>query len=202
VCVSCGCGLPHDDHGDPRNITIERLKEAAEAANETVDCAAHNIESIVMHQFTKSETPSDVAVAVFKSSQEQRYTLGVAYPVNRPDVGVAQDGHIDYVGPEALEKAAWNFMNRGGNVGLDHAKGADHRGRVVESYIYRGPDWPQPNGYVVKSGDWLIGVIWAKEAWPEIKTGRKRGFSPQGAAKRRTPTPEALAALREPTRHL
>jgi Putative phage serine protease XkdF len=145
-----------------------------------------------------------VACEVFKSEHEQRFTLGVAYPVNRPDVAVAQDGHIDYVGAEALEQAAWNYMRRGGGVGFDHAKGlnAGGRGTVVESYIYRGPDWENANGYVVKAGDWLMGIIWDEQSWPDIKSGRKRGLSPQGAAKRRIPSQGALASLREPTRHL
>lgn len=134
--------------------------------------------------------------AVVKSTPERRYTLGVAYPANRADVGVAADGFRDFAGPEALEAAAWSYLRKGGSVGLHHADGTEGHGTVVESYLYRGPDWPQENGYVVKAGDWLLGVVWDEETWPLVKSGAIRGFSPQGAAKRRTPTPEALAALR------
>ena len=41
--MSCGSGSPNDDHGDPRSITLDRLKEAAEAAGISVDEAAANI---------------------------------------------------------------------------------------------------------------------------------------------------------------
>lgn len=48
MCMTCGCGEPHDDHGNPDNIVFEELRKAAEAAdippkkalenmNETID---------------------------------------------------------------------------------------------------------------------------------------------------------------------
>ncbi len=43
MCLSGGCDSPNDDHGDPRNITLARLREAAEAQGITVDEAAANI---------------------------------------------------------------------------------------------------------------------------------------------------------------
>ncbi len=43
MCISCGCGLPHDKHNNPNNITIEDLEKAAKAANESVEDAAMNI---------------------------------------------------------------------------------------------------------------------------------------------------------------
>ena len=43
MCLSCGCGEPDDNHGDPRHITTEMLQAAAEAAEITPDEAAHNI---------------------------------------------------------------------------------------------------------------------------------------------------------------
>ena len=43
MCLSCGCGEPDDNHGDPRHITLAMLQEAAAAAEITTDDAAHNI---------------------------------------------------------------------------------------------------------------------------------------------------------------
>jgi hypothetical protein len=43
MCISCGCRNPRDDHGDERNITIEDLERAAEAAGITLDAAALNV---------------------------------------------------------------------------------------------------------------------------------------------------------------
>ena len=31
MCYNCGCGMPDDDHGDPRNITNKTFEEAGEA---------------------------------------------------------------------------------------------------------------------------------------------------------------------------
>ena len=44
MCLTCGCGLPHDDHGDPSHITYEDLKKAADAAEISVDEAATNLQ--------------------------------------------------------------------------------------------------------------------------------------------------------------
>jgi hypothetical protein len=43
MCLSCGCGEPDADHGDPRHITMAMLKEAAEAAEISAEEAAKNI---------------------------------------------------------------------------------------------------------------------------------------------------------------
>lgn len=47
MCVTCGCGEPHEDHGDPANITYEQLKKAADAAEISVDDAVKNIQETV-----------------------------------------------------------------------------------------------------------------------------------------------------------
>ena len=43
MCLSCGCGEPNEDHGDPRNITMQKLEEAAQAADTSTQEAAQNI---------------------------------------------------------------------------------------------------------------------------------------------------------------
>lgn len=45
MCVSCACGSPNDDHGDKRNITMNQLEQAAEAANIGVDEVCQNIDA-------------------------------------------------------------------------------------------------------------------------------------------------------------
>jgi hypothetical protein len=30
MCYTCGCGLPYEDHGDPRNITEHHLEQAGQ----------------------------------------------------------------------------------------------------------------------------------------------------------------------------
>ena len=139
-----------------------------------------------------------VAGVLVKASDERRYTLTVAYPADRADVAVAQDGHRDFASKAAVEEAAWNYLLKSPKVGLWHADGTDGAGQVVESYVYRGPDWPvEGAGYVVKAGDWMLGIQWEPEAWELVKAGKVGGVSMQGSARRRKPTAEAIAALRE-----
>lgn len=44
MCVSCGCGMVNEDHGDPRHITLSNLEAAAEAAGTAVEEVVRNIE--------------------------------------------------------------------------------------------------------------------------------------------------------------
>lgn len=128
---------------------------------------------------------------IFRSAEERRYTLGVAYPAN------ALDSHGDFTTPDELEAAAWHYLKSAGGAGLMHRKGTDGAGEVVESYIYRGPDWPIAD-QIVKAGDWLLGVIWGEPAWAEIKAGNLTGYSFQGLATRDdvpAPAPAAAAAV-------
>lgn len=120
---------------------------------------------------------------VIKSDETQRYTLGVAYPADQVD------SHGDFTTPEELEATAWNFM---GDViakglegaGTDHVDGTDGAGRIVESYIYRGPDWvdAESGKTIAKSGDWMLGAIWNEAEWESIVKGERTGWSIQGIA--------------------
>lgn len=117
---------------------------------------------------------------------EQRYVLGIAYQAGRQSsITKGQDGHRDYFTHAELEKAAWKFLADGPReVGLFHMDGTEGHATVVESYVYRGPDWTVGDT-VVKSGDWLMGAILDDVAWGLYKDGRISGFSPQGTATRR-----------------
>lgn len=43
MCLSCGCGEPHEDHGNADNITYEDLKKASDVESISVEQAAQNI---------------------------------------------------------------------------------------------------------------------------------------------------------------
>jgi hypothetical protein len=123
-------------------------------------------------------------------ADEQRYVLGVAYQAGPdPKIRKGMDGTRDYFSEVELEKAAFNFLRNGPVVGLFHAEGTAGAATVVESYIYRGPDWkvaaPDGSSTVVKKGDWLVGAILSPEAWALYKRGIVTGWSPQGVARRR-----------------
>ena len=141
-----------------------------------------------------------VAVNLIKSQDERRYTLGIAYPAMRADKAVAADGHRDFVSAEALEKTAWAFLKTGG-VNMLHQDGTDGHADIVESYIYRGPDWNftspvDGKEYAVKEGDWMLGTIWDEHGWQMVKSGIINGWSPEGGARRTTASPERLLELR------
>ena len=54
MCVSCGCGQLNEDHGDERNITMDRLQDAAKAANISVSDAVANIEQAMNHRQSRN----------------------------------------------------------------------------------------------------------------------------------------------------
>jgi hypothetical protein len=146
-------------------------------------------------------TSDDVAAcAIFKSVDESRVTVGLAYPHTKADKSVAADGHIDFAGRSAVEKACWAFTSKSRSIGLGHQDGTEGHGEVVESGIHRGPDWiiKGDDGIekTIVDGDWVMAVRWDQPTWDLIKSKRLNGLSPQGRAKRGTPTPEALAQLR------
>lgn len=136
---------------------------------------------------------------VVKASDEKRFTLQVAYPADSPDAAVARDGFQDFASKDAVEAAAHGYMAKHRNVGLHHAEGTDGAGTVVESYIYRGPDWrvegADGSAQVIKAGDWLMGIVWDEPAWNLIKSGELTGVSMQGGAKRQVPSPSDIARV-------
>ena len=141
-----------------------------------------------------------VAGQVVKAAPERRYTLMVAYPANKCDVAVAKDGYQDFAGPDEVEDACWNYMTKSRNIGLWHQGGTDGAGELVESYIYRGPDWEvsaaDGSTHVIKAGDWLMGIRWTPEAWADVLSGKINGVSMQGSALREEADPADLIGLR------
>lgn len=133
----------------------------------------------------ETETVEKRAYVPIAKSDVAQYTLGVAYPHSE------LDSHGDFTDETELEQAAWNFMRNvvakgEGGVGTDHATGTDGAAQVVESYVYRGPEWTIELGddetVVVKSGDWMVGAIWTDDAWERIEKGEITGWSIQGIA--------------------
>jgi hypothetical protein len=208
MCLTCSCNAPFDAHQDARNITMLDLQGAADAQGTTPLAAAENLMRTVDGQAVeKGRAPDATLTHVVKSREEQRYVLVLAYPAMKRDVGRAKDGKIDFVRPEVVEKAAWNYMAGSRRVGIsplgpftNHGDGTEGHAKVVESYIYRGPDWTHQAAdgteVVIKSGDWLVGLINDEVAWPLWKSGVMTGASPLGTARRRNADPADMAALR------
>lgn len=121
-------------------------------------------------------------------ADEQRFVLGLGYQAGRDDrIEKGLDGGRDYFTPDELEKAAWSFLRNGPVVGTFHVDGTEGAATVVESSIYRGPDWHVSDELVIKAGDWIVGAILDEPAWRLYKAGRITGWSPQGRARRIVP---------------
>lgn len=126
-----------------------------------------------------------------RPTPEQRFLLTVAHQAG-PDPRIAKgaDGGRDFFTEAELEKACWSMLLSGApEVGLFHADGTVGHARIVESYIYRGEPWKlaaaDGSEVVVKSGDWLVGMLCDEVAWDLYKSGRVAGVSIQGSARRR-----------------
>ena len=111
-----------------------------------------------------------------------RYTLGVVYPADE------RDAHGDTMTAEEIQRAAWKALGRRIACGLMHQPGTSGSGRVVESYLWRGPVWRMKDTggqqQEVSPGDWLLGVCWDEPTWAAITRGDIVGYSLQGLAKR------------------
>jgi Putative phage serine protease XkdF len=118
----------------------------------------------------------------------QRYVLAIAYKAGKdPRIKKGADGGRDWFSAESLELAAWSYLAKGSpQVGIGHIDGTTGAATVVESYVWRGPDWDLGDGIVVTKGDWLIGMILDERSWDLAQQGKLTGLSPQGTAKRRT----------------
>ena len=47
MCLNCGCGQPHEDHGKPENITATDLQRAGDANGQSLrESAQHIVEGI------------------------------------------------------------------------------------------------------------------------------------------------------------
>jgi hypothetical protein len=150
---------------------------------------------------TKQVVKEAQAFEFIKARPEHQFTLGLAYPANRPDKWKGMDGYRDFVGSDPLEMAAWNYMKAHRNITLFHEGGTEGHGTAVESYIYRGPDWVlsspvNAEQVVIKAGDWLLGAIWDDSAWELVRKRAINGWSPEGSAHRERPTQRGLRELR------
>lgn len=204
ICLSCGCCRPADPHAGG-HITLPDLERAAKAAGITVPQAMANMTLCLVghdHSVAKElalETPY-AACRVVKTAEEQRFTLGVAYPAMRADKSRAADGFRDFVSAEVLEKTAWNWLVNHREVNLFHKGKTEGHFTPTESYIWRFGDLKLPSpvdgqDYVVKQGSWMLGGLWDEYGWGLVKAGLVNGWSPEGGARRALPSAERLALV-------
>ncbi|MCU1490710.1 MAG: hypothetical protein JWM85_2115 [Acidimicrobiaceae bacterium] len=152
---------------------------------------------------TELDKPPSFGATVLKADDESRFLLLVAYSANKMPARGA-DQRTDVASPEVLEKACWNFMDNGAQLGTFHKTAGG--GRVVENFVHRGPKWkitgPDGTTQVVRKGDWIVGMILDEPTWQLYKAGRIRGASPQGTARRKPASAETLARIRREEPHV
>lgn len=133
---------------------------------------------------------------VVKADTVFRYTFGPWYPAipaeraGRPTLADL-DAHGEYATAEDLQKAVWSYVDHGDrSLRLQHSPDTEI-GRWVELV-----SWPQesvftltlPTGETTTKafapGTVFMGAIWNEVGWPLVTSGRIRGYSLGGAAKR------------------
>lgn len=190
MCATCGCVLggasPNDTHGDDRNITLGELEEAAAAQAIDVRQAAQNALDTLAF-LDDQEATQAVVKQLAVGPNPKRYVLGVAYAPNEID------GHGDWISEEELEKTAWEYVRKHRRIGFYHIDGTEGHGEVVESYIYRGPDWEMTDisgqRQVIKSGTWLLGAQLDEVGFGLVLREQADGWSMDGLSKYRVAEP-------------
>lgn len=133
-----------------------------------------------------------------EACEEDQFLLTIAYQAGPdPRIAFGADGHRDYFSARELERACWSLLRSGApTVGLFHSDGSEGAAEIVESSIHRADPWVieavDGSAVTVGTGDWLVGMICDDTAWDLYKRGLVAGVSPQGAAKRRRPTPSGI----------
>jgi hypothetical protein len=83
MCLTCGCGRPNDDHGDSRNITMDDLNQAAEAAGTTRDRVIANFMQATGYQPGAAQS-SSASFPPDRNQQQPGQFLPADQPQERP----------------------------------------------------------------------------------------------------------------------
>ena len=193
MCVTCGCGAVHDDHGNDANITIEDFGAAGAAVGIPIETVFANVAAAMPGMAAPQPDDDDdvddddsediVLKALALAESPQRFVLGVAYPADK------LDGHGEFMTRKELELTAWDYARNHRRVGFFHANGTEGHADVVESYVYRGPDWATADidggEQVIKAGDWVLGAILDEPGFALVTSRKADGWSVDGVAKKR-----------------
>lgn len=194
MCVTCGCALDGtgkawDDHGDAANITVEDIADAARAAGITPEQATANLlpslatADVIPTEPAEITDPDLVMKALTVPANPKRFVLGVVYAPNEVD------GHGEFMGPDELERIAWEYCQKHRQIGFYHADGTLGHAEVVESYIHRGPDWATTDidgmEQVIKSGSWVLGALLDEPGFNQVTSKKADGWSMDGLMGRR-----------------
>jgi DNA adenine methylase len=114
---------------------------------------------------------------VEKAEEEERIVFGVVLEPNEVD---AQG---DTISEDEIRQTAHEWLAKYQNRGLMHRKLVNGKVRIYESYI--APANLTIGGQKVKKGTWLLMYhVPDDEIWQQVKSGKLRGFSMGGFARR------------------
>lgn len=119
---------------------------------------------------------------IFKVDEDRRLVFGWANIALESDGHPVVDAHGDYILPEELEEAAYQFNLTFRATGEAHTGTA--KGRLVESFMAT-PDKLEAMGLspdTLPVGWWVGFKIDDEAAWEGVKKGVYRMFSIQGTA--------------------
>jgi site-specific DNA-adenine methylase/predicted RNA-binding Zn-ribbon protein involved in translation (DUF1610 family) len=122
-------------------------------------------------------------------TKEERYVLGIVLEPNDGEHGVPLDPDTqhDIYSAQSVRDAAHRFMERFGNMGLQHQKLINDKVKILESYVapceldIEGPAGGKSTR--IRSGTWLMAVrVLDDKLWRDIKEGAITGYSIGGSA--------------------
>jgi len=113
---------------------------------------------------------------------------GVVYSPCQKGGTCELDSQGDWVKPETLRKAAWNFMEKSRVVGEQHKGRA--KAVIVENQIT--PADMVVDGENIVKGSWVVGIKVNDDAlWKKVESGELSAFSIGGTGVRVEATPTA-----------
>jgi hypothetical protein len=134
---------------------------------------------------------------ITKADEEKRYTFSVVYEASPSETKPILDAHAEFSLASELERALWGYVDAGDRtIYIQHGTtkvGMRKAGRWVEIVAW---PWPvttrfsvpgkAPSMRTVPAGSVWMGVIWEREIWDLVKSGKITGYSFGGVARRKT----------------
>jgi hypothetical protein len=165
--------LPSVSRGKLAVVTGQKAKKAADKVKEQVQ---KNVDIVWEGEFSKFD-------------MDKRQVFGWASIVEMNGEPVV-DLQGDYIPPEEMEKAAYEYVQKsrkGGDMHRREGEQAFHASEMIESFIVT-PEKIEKMGLPAGSlptGWWVGYQVHDDDTWNLVKSGRRTGFSIHGRGKRK-----------------
>jgi hypothetical protein len=127
---------------------------------------------------------------ILSKNIEEQYVLGIVLEPNDGEQGsiYLPDTQGDIYSIDEIRQAAFLYMEKFQNTGLNHKSIVNKKIKIVESYLaptdmsIKGWDG---HTYEIQKGTWLLGLhVVDKSIWEKVKSGELNGLSIGGSAKK------------------